>query len=61
MEQLNAGVQLSKVVFERKLTIVWNHSVEWLVNGYEAINRCEVVDKAGYLSIFYLFHSYVLF
>ena len=61
MKQLNAGVQPSKVVFERKLAVVRNHSVEWLVNGYEAINKHEVVEKVGYLLIFYLFHSYMLF
>jgi hypothetical protein len=48
MQQLNAGVVPSKVVFERKLGVVRNRSVSWLVNGYEAINKCEVVEKVSY-------------
>ena len=49
MQQLNAGVEPSKVVFERKLGMVRNRSVSWLVNGYEAINKREVVEKVNYL------------
>jgi len=49
MQQLNAGVQANKVVFEKKLAVVQNRSVDWLVNGYEAINKCEIVEKVSYL------------
>jgi hypothetical protein len=48
-EQLKANVEPSKVVFERRLPIVRNRSVGWLVNGYEAINKHEVVEKVSYL------------
>ena len=50
MEQLNAGVQANKVVFAKKLPVIRDHSVSWLVNGYEAINRVEIVEKV--ISIF---------
>ena len=49
MQQLNAGVQANKVVFEKKLPVVRNCSVGWLVNGYEAINKSEIVEKVGFL------------
>lgn len=45
MQQLRDGVEPSKVVFEKRLPIVRNRSVGWLVNGYEAINNCELVQK----------------
>jgi len=48
MEQLKSGVEPSKVVFEKKLPIVQNHSVSWLVNAYEAINKHELVEKVSY-------------
>ena len=48
MQQLNAGVQANKVVFEKKLPVIRNRSVSWLVNGYEAINKCEIVEKVSY-------------
>jgi hypothetical protein len=47
MRQLNAGIEPSKVVFERKLPIVRNRSVGWLVSGYEAINKREIVEKVS--------------
>jgi len=48
MEQLKSGVEPSKVAFEKKLPIVRNRSVSWLVNAYEAINKCELVEKVSY-------------
>lgn len=45
VQQLNAGVEASKVVFAKNLPIVRNRSVGWLVNAYEAINKCEIVEK----------------
>jgi hypothetical protein len=49
MKQLNAGVQANKVAFEKKLGVIRNRSVGWLVNGYEAINNCEIVEKVSCL------------
>jgi hypothetical protein len=65
MKQLTAGVQADKVIFAKKLPIVRNCSVSWLVNGYEAINKCEVVEKVrcfpkrigSYSYLFYSRHS----
>ena len=51
MQQLDAGVQASKVSFEKNLPVVRNRSVGWLVNGYEAINKHEIVEKVSYFSI----------
>jgi len=48
MEQLKSGVEPSKVAFEKKLPIVRNRSVSWLVNAYEAINKHELVEKVSY-------------
>jgi len=45
MRQLKDGVEPSEVVFEKKLGVVQNRSVGWLVNAYEAINNCELVEK----------------
>jgi len=45
MEQLGHGVEPSKVTFEKQLGIVQDHSIRWLVNGYEAINNPELVQK----------------
>ena len=57
MQQLNAGVQPNKVVFEKKLPVIWDRSVAWLVNGYEAINKCEIVKKVKYLLANFNFYS----
>ena len=57
MEQLGHGIEPSKVTFEKRLGIIQDHSVKWLVNGYEAINNPELVKKAifmGILSFSYL-------
>ena len=48
MKQIKTGVEPSKVVFEKRLPVVWDHCVSWLINGYEAINKCEVVEKVDY-------------
>ena len=47
MKQMKAGIEPSKVVFEKRLPVVRNRSVGWLVNGYEAINKCEIVEKVS--------------
>jgi len=49
MQQLKADVKPEKVVFVKKLGVVRDHSVSWLVNAYEAINRRELVEKVNYL------------
>jgi hypothetical protein len=45
MQQLKGGVEPSKVVFEKRLPIIRDRSVGWLVNAYEAINNYELVEK----------------
>jgi hypothetical protein len=45
MQQLKGGVEPGKVVFEKRLPIIQDHSVGWLVNAYEAINNRELVEK----------------
>jgi hypothetical protein len=45
MQQLKGGVEPSKVVFEKRLPVIWDCSVGWLVNADEAINNCELVEK----------------
>jgi hypothetical protein len=45
MEQLEQGIEPSMVTFEKRLPIVRNNSVRWLVNGYKAINKPDLVQK----------------
>ena len=45
MGQLKSGVTPDKVTFEKRMEVVRNRSVRWLVNGYEAINNPEIVQK----------------
>ena len=45
MEQLRAGVEPSKVDYEKRLPVVRDRSIRWLVNGYEAINNPQLVKK----------------
>ena len=45
MRQLKSGVEPREVVFEKKIAVVRNRSVGWLVNAYEAINNRELVKK----------------
>jgi len=49
MDQLNQGILPSQITFEKWLPVVRNRSVQWLVNGYEAINNEEIVQKVVYL------------
>jgi hypothetical protein len=44
-EQLGQGVEPEMINFEKRLPIVRDHSVKWLVNGYEAINKPDLVKK----------------
>jgi len=43
--QLNSGVTPNQIIFEKKLPVVRDRSVQWLINGYEAINNPEIVQK----------------
>jgi hypothetical protein len=52
MKQLDSGVEPSKVDFEKRLPVVWDRSVRWLVNGYEAINNPELVKKVIFTDTF---------
>jgi hypothetical protein len=45
MEQLEQGIEPRMVTFEKSLPIIRNSSVSWLVKGYEAINKPELVKK----------------
>jgi hypothetical protein len=45
MGQLGAGATPNQVTFEKRLPVLRNRSVGWLVNGYEAINNPEIVQK----------------
>jgi len=45
MSQLGSGVTPSQITFEKGLPVIRNRSVQWLVNGYEAINHLEIVQK----------------
>ena len=50
MEQLGHGVEPSKVTFEKRLPIVRDRSIRWLINGYEAINKPELIKKVVFMS-----------
>ena len=45
MVQLNKGAKPEKVVFVKKIGVIRDRSVSWLVNAYEAINNRELVEK----------------
>jgi len=51
MEQLGQGVEPNMVTFEKKLPTVRNNSVRWLVKGYEAINKPDLVKKVIFKNI----------
>ena len=53
-EQLDSGVTPSMVTFEKRLGVVRDRSVRWLVNGYKAINNPELIKKV-YPRIFLVF------
>jgi hypothetical protein len=44
-EQLGQGIEPSKVTFEKRLPVVSNCTVKWLVNGYKAISNPDLVKK----------------
>ena len=45
MQQLQGGAEPHEVVFQKKLGVVRDRSVGWLVHAYDAINKCELVKK----------------
>ena len=45
MDQLSSGIPPSQITFEKRLPVVQDRSVGWLVHGYEAINNPEIVQK----------------
>ena len=47
MAQLSSGTAPNKITFEKRLPVVRNRSVQWLINGYEAINNPEIVQKVA--------------
>ena len=53
MDQLSRGILPSQITFEKWLPVVQDGSVQWLVNGYEAINNPEIVQKVVLLCIPY--------
>ena len=44
-EQLGRGIEPSMVSFEKRLPVVRDRSIRWLVNGFEAINNPELIKK----------------
>ena len=51
MQQLKDGSTPDKVVYVKKLAVVRDRSVNWLVNAYEAINKHEFVEKVNHSQI----------
>jgi len=45
IQQLNSGTDPTGVTFEKRLPVVRDHSIRWLVNGYKAINNPELIKK----------------
>ena len=45
IQQLQGGAEPNEVVFQKKLGIVRDQSVGWLVHAYDAINEHELVEK----------------
>ena len=56
MQQLKGGVKPDNVVFEKKLGVVRNRSVGWLVNAYETINKHELIEKVSSIDLSDLSH-----
>ena len=53
---LNKGVNPRAILLTKVIKVLRNRSVEWLVNGYEAINKPEVVKKVCLTPL----HAYTL-
>ena len=48
VKQLDQGIEPNMVTFEKRLPIVRDLSVKWLVNGYKAINNPDLVKKVTF-------------
>ncbi|KAI0089493.1 hypothetical protein BDY19DRAFT_107089 [Irpex rosettiformis] len=46
MEKLQSGILAEKIKFDMRIGVLRDRSVEWLVNGYNAINNETLVKKA---------------
>jgi hypothetical protein len=44
-EQLGRGVEPNMVVFEKRLPVVRDRSLRWLIHGYKAISHPELIKK----------------
>lgn len=49
MDQLDSGITPDRITFDKRMGVVRNRSVTWLVNGYGAINNPEIVQKVTIL------------
>ena len=56
-EQLSRGALPSTVTFEDQLSVVCDHSVRWLANGYEAINDPTLIKKVIFKCVHNFSHS----
>lgn len=46
---LRSGVQAGNIQLDKRIGVLCDRSIEWLVNGYQAINKTELVQKvSGY-------------
>ncbi|KAF9789720.1 hypothetical protein BJ322DRAFT_991400, partial [Thelephora terrestris] len=46
MVQLNSGITPDQIAFDKRMGVVRDRSVMWLINGYMAINNPEIIQKA---------------
>ena len=53
MNQLSLDTPPDQITFDKRIGVVRDRSVMWLVNGYEAINNPEIVQKVIFLMQFY--------
>lgn len=51
LTKLRDGTEPSKIVLDKTIGVARDRSVEWLVKGYEAINKPELVQKVSMLNI----------
>jgi hypothetical protein len=58
MKQLNSGITPDEITFDKRMEVVRNRSVTWLVNWYGAINNPEIVQKVIFLM--WLCNQYIL-
>lgn len=46
--QLNQGVLPEAVIIQKTIGTLWDRSVQWMVDGFNMINRVDVVKKVGF-------------